>query len=187
AAGIAAYYLFSPHQQQRRAVRHMLAELQAAVNSKEPPKLDAFLQRGLAPEAQVSLQVEFSSLSFLPQHAGMEQRFSREEFIRFIGLTFYSLSDYGITGTSLEQLDSAGQAGFDLTGFGEGASYMGGSPIQSRFLGEMHCDAQVMFAAASAPQVREAKCHITLRIVPKDDAQNVQRLKDTLFGRPQQP
>ncbi|MBV8938649.1 MAG: hypothetical protein JO089_02260, partial [Alphaproteobacteria bacterium] len=49
AAGIAAYYLFSPHQQQRRAVRHMLAELQAAVNSKEPPKLDAFLQRGLAP------------------------------------------------------------------------------------------------------------------------------------------
>lgn len=180
---VGLYYAFSPYQQQKREVKRMLKELSKAASSGDPVQaLDALAQH-LAPDATVSLNVTYATFERAPPPM-LQQTFNREEFLRFIDLTLYTLERWSYRARLAEFTlpGPIGKAKAITQGEGEaeGMNQHRSRGIPMLYLPTDACTLEIDFPSNSPPVIAQAECEITLRMRSKNNA-DVLKLVDNQF------
>lgn len=190
AGSLAAWHFyFSPDAVKKRAIARTLSEMDAAVGTEDRAKISAFLDHYLLPDASITLNVDMAGGVYAQAVSPMKETFTKPNFIRFIDLTLYSVDKYAMS-TRLAAYtplpDGNADAGLSTSASAEGDAYFNGFTMKARFEVTGDCSGHAVFDTSGVPHLQSSTCQLSLRIVPRPEAQDFQHLKDTL-NRYQKP
>lgn len=171
AMGGGLYYQFLwPPSASKRAVEAALQQFAAAVETQDRAQVAAALDRLLADDALIRLDVEIVAFTQTTGRKPVAQDFDKAAFIAFIDNILYTVSDthfypklqelsYRSDGSPMPaQMTSSARA--------EGNSYYAGVQVMMQFRTDSQCSGQVIFES-DAPKLYRASCSVGLRMTPK--------------------
>lgn len=167
-AGFGYYqYLHVPHLLEE-ATEAALASFTEAVATQDRARVAEVLERHIAEDAAIHIEVTFLSLT---QHGArpVAEDFTRQGFLTFMDHVLFPLDRfYYMPQLERFELRPAGDAAdiyFLSREWADGRSHYGGVAVGMRFSSETACEAQVTFRER-VPAIRTASCRISMRAVP---------------------
>ena len=167
-AAVSYYEFFYPPRVLRRAAEDALKQFAGAVASQDRAEVGKALEKFLADDARVTLEVNFFSAT--RQVPAMTQDFTKPSFITFIDNTLFPLTDYAyepeIRDFSLSPDGKMAAVVFTSREWADGNNYYGGLSIATRFSSETTCKGEVGVAPEGI-LLQRVDCSMQLRSVPK--------------------
>lgn len=173
-AGASTYYYHThdPLAILRHRAEQAFADTAQAVASKDLNQVSQALQRYLAEDAQIHLEVRFFTLTQAYDGKPMVEDFTKASFITFINNILYSMEQYSYEPT-LGELTPAkdfksAAIRFTSKELASGNSYYAGTAIGTQFSSETECEGE-MAAPDGNPRLSKASCIMHLRTAPKPE------------------
>lgn len=185
--GALYFYYLSPEAVRKRAVQHLVAEMNYAAGSNSRYKVGTFLDRFLLPNATLELEVGMQTTPPFPPQPMMQQKFTKEMLAQFIDNVLYPLQHFSGEAILKEYipgktLDTA-RFRVRIVNQAEGNSYMRRNLVYTSFAGDTTCMMAVTFvdeAGYMSPKLQEGRCQSTISVAPKNGYSKTDDIKQKI-------
>lgn len=185
------YYAMHPPTRMERAVDAALTGFNEVVATKDAKNITQFLQDYLRADASITLEIRWAAYGVATQQPTITQTFTRDDFIRFLELTIYPLSDYTLTSELAQFTMTEALVSANVTtrhdGSATGKSYALGQGVHSRYVLNAECTGEAMYELANdtlKATLQQANCAVRLSIAAAANPQEIQGFMQRLREGP---